>query len=158
MKSTDPIRRQRGTQLIEVAILMPLMLLLTFIVIEGADVVRTHILLNNAAREAARLSAQPENRGAPGQVALAITGTPGGILERSGFPLAQIPSVTVTVNQNGKTQADYGAGALVTITTSVVILTYPYPLQYMPNLQAWGFSDGSTVVNLTASAEFRNLY
>jgi hypothetical protein len=31
-------------------------------------------------------------------------------------------------------------------------------LQYMPNLQVFGLSDGATVVNLAVSAEFRNLY
>lgn len=137
---------------------MPVMLLLTFIVIEGADVIRTHIILNNAAREGARLSAQRENQGFTDQVKLAITATPDGVLARSGFPTQQIPNVVVDVIQNGKTQADYGTGTPVTITMSVVTLTYPYTLQYMPNLQVFGLSDGATVVNLAVSAEFRNLY
>src|SRR5690349_17754463 len=49
--------RQCGTQIAELAICLPLICLLVFAIIDGADMVRTHVLLNNAAREGARMSA-----------------------------------------------------------------------------------------------------
>jgi Flp pilus assembly protein TadG len=50
-------QRERGTQLLELAIMMPLLCLIILAITDGADLVRTHVLLNNAAREGARMSA-----------------------------------------------------------------------------------------------------
>ena len=54
MRPTDSRTRQRGTQLLEFAIALPLLLLLFFVVTEGAGLVRAHQVLNNAAREGSR--------------------------------------------------------------------------------------------------------
>ena len=47
---------ERGTQLIEFAIVLPLIVLLALIVAEGANMFRVYELVANAAREGARLS------------------------------------------------------------------------------------------------------
>lgn len=54
-------RGQRGTQLLELALILPLLVLLVFIVLEGGELARVHTVLNNAGREGARLAVQPRN-------------------------------------------------------------------------------------------------
>jgi Flp pilus assembly protein TadG len=54
--------RQRGTQLVELAIVLPVLVLFTFLIIEGAAFVRIHQVLVNAAREAARSAVLKENQ------------------------------------------------------------------------------------------------
>lgn len=49
-------RRERGTQLVEFAIVLPVVVLLSLIVAEGANMFRVYELVANAAREGARLS------------------------------------------------------------------------------------------------------
>src|SRR4029078_11960443 len=67
MKRTDSRMRsrspERGTGLVELSIVMPLLLLLSIMVMEGGAMIRTHIVINNAAREAARFSSLEENAG-----------------------------------------------------------------------------------------------
>src|SRR4051794_1256539 len=53
---------QRGSQLVELALVMPILLVLGMIVSEGAGMVRTHQVLNNAARTGARLSILETNK------------------------------------------------------------------------------------------------
>ncbi len=51
MRPTNHRRRaERGTQIAELAVVLPLLAFLAFIVSEGAGVVRTHQVINNAAR------------------------------------------------------------------------------------------------------------
>src|ERR1043165_6975619 len=72
MKRTDRIagrsavfqpkkRQKRGTALIELAMVLPILLILGMICSEGAGLLRAHMVLNNAAREGAHFSAMPEN-------------------------------------------------------------------------------------------------
>ena len=55
-------RRQRGTQIAELAIVLPLLVLVAFLTIEGAAFVRIHQVLVNAARETARAAILQENK------------------------------------------------------------------------------------------------
>ena len=52
--------RERGTQLIEFAIVLPVIMLLALIVAEGANMFRVYELVANAAREGARFSSLPQ--------------------------------------------------------------------------------------------------
>jgi Flp pilus assembly protein TadG len=62
MKLINPSRRrERGTQIAEFAVVLPLLAFLAMVVTEGAGFIRTHQVLNNVAREGARLAAQAEN-------------------------------------------------------------------------------------------------
>src|SRR3954462_13156097 len=54
--------RQRGQAVVELAMTLPLMLLIGLLVSEGAGILHAHQVLNNAAREAAHLSAMPDNK------------------------------------------------------------------------------------------------
>jgi len=53
---------ERGTQIVELALVLPVLVIFTFLVTEGAALVRIHQVLVNAARETARVAILPENR------------------------------------------------------------------------------------------------
>src|SRR5438093_2816937 len=95
--------QQRGTALIETAMMLPLLALLLLGVVNMGLVIREHQVLQNAAREGARYSALPVNRidaaGATAQAAVRAK-----IQTRVQQYLAQeritIALADVTINQN----------------------------------------------------------
>jgi Flp pilus assembly protein TadG len=54
-------RKERGTQVVEFAMVLPLVVLLSLIAAEGANMFRVYELVANGAREGARLSSLAEN-------------------------------------------------------------------------------------------------
>ncbi len=147
MKPTER-RRQRGTQIVELAIVLPLLCFLALLVTEGSDFIRVHEVLNNSAREGARLSSQPENQG---NIAGIQTAVQNYITTESGGRVNGAVA-TVTVVQNLQVPTDDGSGP-VNMSASQVTVTYAYTFKYLPN-----FVTGSLPVNLQAVSEFRNLY
>ncbi len=146
MKPTER-RRQRGTQVVELAIVLPLLAFLALLVTEGSSFVRVHEVLNNAAREGARLSAQQENAGKTAAITTAvqnyITNESGGRVNGA--------KANVTVVQNLQVPTNDGSGP-INMDASQVTVTYAYQFKYLPN-----FVTGGVPVNLQTSAEFRNL-
>jgi Flp pilus assembly protein TadG len=61
MRSRTELRPQRGTQIVELAILLPLLVFLTLLISEGVGIVHAHQVMTNAARESARMAILPEN-------------------------------------------------------------------------------------------------
>jgi Flp pilus assembly protein TadG len=145
-----PINRhsQKGTQIAELAIVLPLLIFLTLVVSEGAGLVRAHAVINNAAREGARLSIDPANKGQTSQIVAAvesyITTASNGKLNGT--------SASVTINQAVPFTFSNGTTTL-TDTASMVTVSYPYTLQLLP-----AFVNGPATYNLQASADFQNLY
>ena len=148
MKLIKRPQNQRGSQVVELAIVLPLLIFLSLMVTEGADFVRVHTVLNNAAREGARLSAQLENKGQTAGIISAvqnyITNESGGRVDGS--------KATVDVVQNLQISTDNGAGP-VTMGASRVTVTYSYTFVYLPN-----FVTSSLPTTLQAQSEFRNFY
>lgn len=60
MRMTELHRCDRGTQLVEFALVLPLLLFISLGIIEGSSFIRVHQIINNAAREGARISTLPE--------------------------------------------------------------------------------------------------
>src|SRR5579863_7690257 len=52
-------RKERGTQIVEFAVVLPIIMLLSLAVAEGANMFRVYQLVANASREGARLSSLP---------------------------------------------------------------------------------------------------
>lgn len=160
MKTTDKGREQ-GTQIVELAIVLPLLLFLALAVSEGAGMIRAHQVLNNAAREAARLSTVQEN---DGNIAfLQDTATCYAVRNGVDPPAGQVPSrcpasptaskcvsYGVTVNQ-ALLIPDGG----VLMPASQVVVSCSYRLHFLPRLPGFGISG---VVPLKATAEFRNFW
>lgn len=142
MRPTDR-KGERGTQVAELAIILPLMFFLVLLVTEGAGLVRTHQILNNAAREGARFSAMPENAGNTDDIKLAVVN----YAAQNGVTLT---TGDVTIEQNIFIATSSG----VSIPASRVTVQHAYPLQYfrMP------FFNVPNSLPLAGVAEFRNFY
>jgi len=147
MNSINPRRvsgrcREKGTALVELAMLLPLLLLLSLVVMEGGAMIRTHVVINNAAREGARFASST-----PGMTAADVQ------LVVANY--AGMNGVTVAAGEVTFIPADPVPGPNGTfISASRVTVQHPYTLNYLPNLP-WGIA--STRL-LFGRAEFRNLF
>jgi len=74
MRSAPPARRDRGQATVEVALLLPLVAVLLMAVVQVGLVVRTQVLLTEAARAGARAAAVSPH---PDEVEAAAESTPG---------------------------------------------------------------------------------
>jgi len=150
MKIIDLHRCDRGTQIAEFALVLPLLLFISLGIIEGSSFIRVHQIINNAAREGARLSSLPEN--APSTVVPdptpQIKDAVVAYAQKNGVTLSQ---ADITIEQN-KTIT---TSAATTYKASQVVVTYGYPTQWLSKLP-W-FNVPPTV-NLKATAEFVNFY
>ena len=163
MKPTSK-KRQRGTQVLELAVVLPLLSFLALVVSEGAGFVRAHQVLNNAAREGARAATvetyAPKNGDHTADIrnivlgyawcnkvnlgAVAITGCPA-------TPSLTCDTPTVTIDQNVPLTTPGG----VNMKASRVTVSCGYQLTYLPALPLLNVPQ---VIRLGGSAEFRNMY
>ncbi len=164
-------RRERGVQVVELAISLPLLCLLIFAIIDGADFVRTHVILNNAAREGARMGASTYCPGCTSSyidnyiqnyVLSYINSETNGLgigpngkdAWCSASPLSAgniTVNPTVTYSYNDPT-----LGAMIGTATQVTI-NYPYTFCYLSGF-ANLFGGLNNTINLGTGATFRNLY
>lgn len=144
------IRKQHGTQVVELAIALPLLCLLAFLVTEAAAFVRVHQVINNAAREAARVSSFEETKDinvvqaaarnyVTSYVPAACAPAPGGTT----------PAIDVAVDQD--LEINPGVGSNITATR--VTVTCNYKVAWVPP-----FFSISGNIPLKGTAVFRHLY
>lgn len=161
MKTIRHKIQESGTQIVELALVLPLLLFLALAVSEGAGLIRAHQVLNNGAREAARLSVLPENEG---NIAF-LQNTTTCYLIRNGVtpPSSQVPSscpvkvsqptcASYVVNVN---QAVLVPNGTVFMPASQVTVTCGYQLNFMPRMPWFRVAN---VVNLWGESEFRNFW
>jgi|SRR6266850_4647437 len=144
MKIIDLHRCDRGTQIAEFALVLPLLLFISLGIIEGSSFIRVHQIINNAAREGARISSLPENRGNTADIKTAVVA----YASKNGVTL---PAGNVTIDQSKIVTTSTGTS----MSASQVVVTYGYPIQWLSKLP-W-FNVPPTV-NLKATAEFVNFY
>lgn len=144
MKPIKRSAREQGTVLMELALVLPVLLLITMLVIEGSRLVRTHQVLNNAAREGARLSVQPDQQGGTADITTEVVT----YATQNGVP---ITASNVTVNQTALIATSSG----VSISASQVTVSYPYTMNYLSFFAWLGVPSTFT---LQGTAEFRNFY
>ncbi|HYG97967.1 MAG TPA: TadE/TadG family type IV pilus assembly protein [Terriglobales bacterium] len=155
--------RQSGTQVAELAVVLPLMLLLALIVAEGAGFIRMHEVLNNAAREGARIASLPENAPNPDnnpvpgiQQAVSTYACNNGVqLTGTGLPACAggvAVSVTCTGATIGVAQNIYVPSGSSGFQASRVTVQCSYPLTYLPAVPWFGISNQ---IGLTGAAEFQ---
>ena len=138
-------RNERGTALIETALTLPLVLLLTVSVFEFGRAFQCWQVLTNAAREGARIAVLP------GTSDEAVASRVETYLE--GGQLSAPGSATVTVVRND--EISIGAG---TASASTVTVGYPFEfivLQPVARLVVSGSTVGAPLT-MTASATMRN--
>jgi Flp pilus assembly protein TadG len=141
MRSRHP---ERGTALVELAIVMPLLLLLSLMVMEGGAMIRTHIVINNAAREAARFSSLEENAGN-------VAGIQQVAVSYAAMNNVTISAAEVTVTQTLTVPGPNG----VLMTASEVTVQHPYTMLYVPKLPG---AQVNAITVLFGRAVFRNFY
>lgn len=147
---------QRGTQVAELAMVLPLLLFLGLAVTEGGRFVRAHQMLNNAAREGAKFSSLQTNY----QDIPAIEGVVDTYLKNAtannmcvsatGCNVSS-PLAVVTVDQCVTIIMPSGINKYA----SQVDVSYAYQLQYLPKLPWFSFPG---TVNLRGRSEFVNFY
>jgi Flp pilus assembly protein TadG len=135
---------ERGTVMVELALLLPLLVLIVMLVLEGSRLVRTHQVLNNAAREGARLSVNQENFGNTADIASEVVT----YAAQNGVA---INTDNVTVNQAATIPTPSG----ISMSASMVTVNYTYTMNYL-SVFAWLGVPSS--FPLQGSAEFRNFY
>jgi len=164
--------RQRGTQIAELAICLPLLCFIVLAVIDGADVVRAHIVLNNAAREGARLSSSvalscPNNTcstvSTVQQYVYDYVGQEtgglglGGATAHTASCSSPLALSNIVVTQNVPYQFnDPSSGNTINSTASRVTITFPYNFCYVSNAASF-FGGMANAVTLQTAATFRNL-
>ncbi|MGE0405625.1 MAG: TadE/TadG family type IV pilus assembly protein [Candidatus Korobacteraceae bacterium] len=141
-------RRQQGSVLVELVLVLPLMLSFLLFVSEGAAMVHAHQVINNAAREGARASAVPENK-CIGETASGCLAS----IQQVAIAYAQENGVSLNIANVAVDQSVQILNGAVAIRASRVSITYPYQLRYLPNIAGM-----ASALNLVGSAEFRNLY
>ncbi len=140
MKPTNR-RRQRGTVLMEFALTLPLLVLIIMVVLEGSRLVRTHQVLNNAAREGARLAVETPGI-TPSDVATEV-------LAYASLNGVSVPAGNVTFNNTFFIPTSSG----VSISASKVTVTYSYTVHY---LAVFAWLGVPSTYPLTGQAVFRN--
>lgn len=136
-KFLRPVRSERGAELIELAIVLPILLLVFVAIIDFALVMQRFVTINNAAREGARIAVLPgynqtdvqnrvtqyvregtgDNTASPTTVLTTVTIDPDGAGGKPGFSAAQ---VTVTFTHSylflGPVSGLLGGGSFSSIT------------------------------------------
>ena len=144
MRRTRRASRQRGSVLVEFALVLPLLVLIVMLVLEGSRLVRTHQVLNNAAREGARLSVIRENLGSTDAIIAEVVT----YATQNGVPLT---AGGVTVSQTASIPTPSGTP----MSASVVTVSYTYTMNY---LSVFAWLGVPSQYPLQGSAEFRNFY
>jgi Flp pilus assembly protein TadG len=167
-------QKERGSQIVEFAVILPVLLLLALIVAEGANLFRVYELVTNAAREGARLSVLSQND------YVAINQTTNFKLtnpqtctfsaksttsnhpvcqavadyvqnnEVVGNAFVQCPTVTVTVDQVNAPASDSANSHYSRVDVSCT-----YSLRYLPRLPSYTVANA---INVRRTSIFRNLY
>ena len=137
---------ERGTALIETALTLPLLLLVSVGIFEFGRAFQTFQVLTNAAREGARLAVLPNPVAGAVDARVRSYLTSGQLANAAGATVVVNPSATVAI----------GGGA--TASASLVTVNYPFEfmvLQPVASLLVSGSTLGAPIT-LTASAEMRN--
>jgi Flp pilus assembly protein TadG len=135
---------ERGTALIETAMTLPLLLLVSVGIFEFGRAFQTWQVLTTAAREGARLAVMPGTTEAAVKARVQSYLTSG--------QLANTPAIAL----NAASTVDIGGGA--TASSSLVTISYPFKFMVLQPVASLVVS-GSTydrAFTLTASAEMRN--
>jgi Flp pilus assembly protein TadG len=122
--------------------LLPLLILLSLVLMEGGAMIRTHVVINNAAREGARFASSVQN-----MTAAEVQGVVASYAAMNGVTIADGEVTFIPEDPVAGPNGLFMRSARVTVQ-------HPYTLTYLPNLP-WGITPTRL---LYARAEFRDLY
>ena len=141
------IKNQRGAALIETAITIPIVLLISVAIFEFGRAYQTWQVLTNAAREGARVSVITESTDQQVRDMVRAYMTNGG--------LPGAGSATITLDRN----RPLAATARTDDSTSVITISYPFSfivLNPVARLVVSGTNTGSAALTMTSVATMRN--
>ena len=158
---------QRGSVIVELALMLPVMTIFILGAIDMGLIVREHQILQNAAREGARFSAQPANKIAASNP----TATPNSIRDKVITYLSQeritIAAVNCTEDSPGSNSWTCGAikinqqSPIVTVVSGTTFTDFGSAVTVTYN-RSFLLPGGSVLkfnsVDLTGRSVFRNLY
>ena len=137
---------EQGTALLETALILPLLLLVSVGIFEFGRAFQTLQVLTNAAREGARLAVTPNSSTAAVDTRVRSYLVSGQLDNAAGATVVVDPDATVSV------------GGSLTASASLVTVTYPFQfmvLQPVASLLVSGTTLGAPIT-LTSSAKMRN--
>lgn len=135
------LTNEDGAQLVEFALVLPLLLLVILAIAEFGFVFQRYEVLTNAAREGARIAVLPAYVTADVEDRVEAYLTAGGVPVAAGNPV-----VTVT------TEATVPPAALV--NTRTVTVTYTYSFQFLSAISGW-FGASYTTLPMSAVSQMR---
>ena len=144
MTISKRLKSERGAELIEFALVLPLLLLVVMGIAEFGFIFMRYEVVTNAAREGARLAVLPGY--ANGDVQSRVVA----YARASGIPLAPVPNNFVVVVAN--TTVNVAPG--VTVNCKRVTVNYTYTYQFLEGISRL-FGENNFTVPMTAVAEMR---
>ena len=143
MKISRSLRSEQGAELVEFAVVLPLLLFVILGIAEFGFIFQRYEVVTNAAREGARMAVLPGYTNADVIARVRTYVTQGRVTTTVTNPNIAITNVTIPV----------GAG-LPPINAKRVVVTYTHTYTFLPNIGAW-FGATYTTIPLTAVAEMR---
>lgn len=136
-------RRDDGAQLVEFAMVLPLLLLVVLGIAEFGIVFQRYEVLTNAAREGARIAVLPGYGVADVQARVAAYVTAGRVPTAAGNPNIAVTDVAIPV-----------PGGLPALAAKRVTVTYTHNYLFLGQIGAW-FGASYTTLPMTAVSEMR---
>jgi Flp pilus assembly protein TadG len=136
-------RAEEGAQLVEFALVLPLLLFVMLGIAEFGMIFQRYEVLTNAAREGARIAVLPGYVDADVQARVTAYVTAGRVPISAGNPNVAIANVPIPVG-----------GGLPAISAKRVTVTYTHSYLFIGPIAAW-FGASYTTLPLTAVSEMR---
>jgi Flp pilus assembly protein TadG len=134
---------EEGAQLVEFAIVLPLLLLVVLGIAEFGFIFQRYEVVTNAAREGARIAVLPGYTTADVTARVAAYITAGQLPSTVTNPVVAVEDTAVAVG-----------GGLPAINAKRVTVTYTHTYMFIPNIGAW-FGATYTTIPLVAVSEMR---
>ena len=157
-------RKQRGSQVVELAVVLPLLVFLVVAAAEGGSMIRVHQLVNNAAREGVRMAMMQTvsaagNRDSLIQTAVSNYLTKNNVIPPGSFAFGQCSSWSAATNVTVSSVAantfqipdPVQSSGNVTLQTTQVTVTCPYRLFFLPNANFFGNTSPTVTLRGTAA-------
>ena len=152
MRLVRRLRQEDGAQLVEFALVLPLLLLVVLGIAEFGFIFQRYEVVTNAAREGARMAVLPGYNTVPAQDAIRarVRGyiQAGRVPISGGTPPASIVNVTIADD------TVVVGGGLPAVSIRRVTVTYTHSYMFLPRMASW-FGVTYTTIPLTAVSEMR---
>ena len=138
---------QRGVVTVELALMLPVLLLFLVVIVDLGLLLRDHQIISNAVREASRFSSLPKNEIGPNNSTSTSAGIKQYAVNYCNEERVAITTSDVTVNQDRDISVPGGR-----LKGSEITIQYTRPVLFL------GGFGGAPTVTLGSSATFANLY